>query len=56
MDDEFKQHMEDDLRMRELNRAVLPMSEGESPGLEGLTVEFYPFFVRISESCFTMTS
>lgn len=36
--------MEDDLKNEELDVAINQMSKGKSPGLDGLTVEFYIFF------------
>lgn len=36
--------MEDDLKIEELDIAINRMSKGKSPGLDGLTVEFYIFF------------
>lgn len=40
----FKNNMEDNLRIEELDTAIHQMSKGKSPGLDGLTVEFYVFF------------
>lgn len=45
IDESFVQHMEDDLKMEELDIAINRMSKGKSPGLDGLTVEFYIFFL-----------
>lgn len=46
MDEDFKKHMEDKLIIEELDAAILRMSKGKSPGLDGLTVEFYTVFQR----------
>lgn len=43
-DIDFKQFMEEDLKMEELDAAVVTMSSGKSPGMDGLTAEFYSFF------------
>uniref|UniRef100_A0A3P9JJZ9 Reverse transcriptase domain-containing protein n=1 Tax=Oryzias latipes TaxID=8090 RepID=A0A3P9JJZ9_ORYLA len=44
IDLEFKHFMENDLDIEEMDAAVLKMSSGKSPGLDGLTAEFYKFF------------
>lgn len=44
MDDDIKRHMEDKLKIKELDTAILRMSKGKSPGLDGLTGEFYTAF------------
>lgn len=36
--------MEDKLKIKELDTAILRMSKGKSPGLDGLTGEFYTAF------------
>ncbi len=36
--------MEDDLLIEELDKAINQMAKGKSPGLDGLTVDFYIFF------------
>lgn len=36
--------MEDDLIIEELDKAINQMAKGKSPGLDGLTVDFYVFF------------
>ncbi len=36
--------MEDDLLIEELDKAINQMVKGKSPGLDGLTVDFYIFF------------
>lgn len=41
--DDFKNTMEDDLIIEELDKAN-QMAKGKSPGLDGLTVDFYVFF------------
>lgn len=50
MADDFKQHMGDKLRIEELDRAIQQMTNGKSPGLDGLTVEFYTFFLERYQS------
>lgn len=42
--DDFKSIMEDDLIIEELDKAINQMAKGKSPGLDGLTVDFYVFF------------
>ena len=37
MDDNFKQLMEDELKIEELDLAVQKMSKGKSPGIDGIT-------------------
>lgn len=44
IDESFRQHMEDKLRIAELDKAIWHTSKGKSPGLDGLTVEFYSHF------------
>ena len=44
IEDNFKQLMEGELRIEELDLAVQQMSKGKSPGIDGLTVEFLSFF------------
>jgi len=44
IDSAFNSSMEDDLKIEELDRAINQMAKGKSPGLDGLTVEFYFFF------------
>lgn len=44
LDDDFMQIMEEKLKIEELDNAIKQMSKGKSPGLDGLTVEFYTFF------------
>ncbi len=44
MDENFRQLMEDKLRIEELDIAIGRMSKGKAPGLDGLTVEFYVHF------------
>ena len=44
IDDYFKQYMDDGLKIEELDSALLQMSGGKSPGLDGLTIEFYKCF------------
>lgn len=44
MDENFKQLMEEELRIEELDLAIQQMSRGKSPGIDGLTVEFLSFF------------
>ena len=41
IDETFRQHMEDKLRVKELDIAIGRMSKGKPPGLDGLIVEFY---------------
>ncbi len=36
--------MEDDLIIEELDKAIIQMAKGKSPGFDGLTVDFYVFF------------
>lgn len=36
--------MENDLRIEEMDAAVLKLFSGKFPGLDGLTTEFYKFF------------
>ena len=43
------QIMEDKLRIEELDSALKQMSKGKSPGVYGLSVEFYIFFGLILE-------
>ncbi len=42
--DDFKSIMEDDLIIEELDKKIIQMAKGKSPGLDGLTVDFYVFF------------
>lgn len=42
--DDFKLTMEEDLKIEELDKAIIKMAKGKSPGLDGLTVDFYVFF------------
>lgn len=44
INENFRQHMEDKLRIEELDIAIGQMSKGKSPGQDGLTVEFYIHF------------
>lgn len=44
INDDFKETMENDLKIEELDRAVTSMAKGKSPGIDGLTIEFYMFF------------
>lgn len=40
MEEEFKDLMEDEFKIDELDCAIKRMAKGKSPGLDGLTVEF----------------
>ena len=44
MDDHFKQLMEEELRINELDIAVKQMTKRKSPGIVGITVELFSFF------------
>lgn len=44
IDENFRQYLEDKLRIEELDIAIRQMSKGKSPGMDGLTVEFYVHF------------
>lgn len=44
MDDDFMQIMEEKLKIQELDNAIKRIPKGRSPGLDGLTVDFYLFF------------
>lgn len=44
VDEDFMQYMEDELKIEGLDLAIKQMPKGKSPGLDGLTVEFYTFF------------
>uniref|UniRef100_A0A087XR38 Endonuclease/exonuclease/phosphatase domain-containing protein n=1 Tax=Poecilia formosa TaxID=48698 RepID=A0A087XR38_POEFO len=41
IDSDFKNLMDDDLNIEELDVAMQQMAKGKSPGLDGLTIEFY---------------
>ncbi len=41
MDDDFKQLMEDELGIEELDRAIKLMAKGKLPGIDGITVELF---------------
>ena len=47
IDENFRQHLEDKFRIEALDIAIGQMSKGKSPGLDGLTVEFYIHFWNI---------
>lgn len=36
--------MDEDLKLEELDKAIKQMAKDKSPGLDGLTTEFYVFF------------
>lgn len=44
LDEDLRILMEGELAIEELDEAVKPMPRGKSPGIDGLTVEFYSFF------------
>lgn len=44
VDEYSSKHMEEELKIEELDSAIKRMPKGKSSGLDGLTVDFYTFF------------